>query len=216
MDLELARGALIETGRKLSEWGLVVGTSGNLSVKSGPHVLVTGHRTRLDQLTPRDLVLIDQAGTILDGSTRPTSETPLHLAIYAATDATAIAHTHAAASTAVACVEQELPALHYLCLELGGPVPVAPYATFGSDDLARSVVDALGEDRSGALMANHGSIAFGEGDAPDALSQAGERLRILEWLCELHLAAHSLGQPQVLTAAQLADVARTSERMTAE
>lgn len=216
MDLDDARRALIAAGRQLSDWGLVIGSSGNLSMKVGVEILVSGSGTHLDQLTGQDLVLIDADGAVIDGAVQPTSETPLHLAIYAATDATAIAHTHATASAAVSCVEPELPSLHYLCVQLGGPVPVAPYATYGSDELAVSVVAALGSDRFGALMANHGSIAYAAGEPHAALAQACERLRVLEWLCELHIQAHQIGDPRVLTAAELDDVRATSARLRAE
>ncbi|MCP5025825.1 MAG: class II aldolase/adducin family protein [Actinomycetia bacterium] len=216
MDLELARKALIDGGRKLSAWGLVIGSSGNLSMKVGDDMLVSGSGTHLDQLEPHDLVLIDADGIVVDGAAQPTSETPLHLAVYAATDAKAIAHTHATASAAISCVETELPSLHYMCLQLGGPVPVAPYATYGSDELAESVVTALGPDRSGALMANHGSITYGTGEPQAALDQACDRLRVLEWLCELHIQAHLIGTPQVLTAEQLDDVRRTTAHLRAE
>lgn len=216
MDSEEARVALIEAGRQLSEWGLVIGSAGNLSVQVEDGVLVTGSGTQLDRLTADDLVLVDHEGRSLAGSAQPTSETPLHLAVYAATDARAIAHTHAVASTAVACVETELPPLHYTCLQLGGPVPVAPYATYGSDELAASVVTALGSDRSGALMANHGSITYGTGNPQAALDQACERLRLVEWLCELHIQAHALGTPQVLTSEQLDDVREMTSRRRSE
>jgi L-fuculose-phosphate aldolase len=212
MDSEEARVALIDAGRQLSEWGLVIGSAGNLSVKVEEGVLVTGSGTQLDRLTTDDLVLIDHAGRSIAGSAQPTSETPLHLAVYQSTNARAITHTHAAASTAVACVEAELPPLHYTCLQLGGPVPVAPYATYGSDALAASVVTALGSDRSGALMANHGSITYGTGNPRAALEQACERLRLVEWLCELHIQAHALGTPQVLTSEQLNDVREMTAR----
>lgn len=216
MNLDAARCALIAAGRQLSEWDLVNGSSGNLSVKVGDNVLVSGSGSQLDSLTTEDLVLIDSDGAVLDGTAQPTSETPLHLAVYAATDARAIAHTHAAASAAISCVEAELPSLHYMCLQLGGPVPVAPYATYGSDELAMSVVTALGADRSGALMANHGSITYGTGEPQAALDQACERLRVLEWLCELHIQAHSLGNPHVLTPDQLDDVRATTARLRAQ
>ena len=213
MQLEQGRAALIQAGRQLSAWELVIGSSGNLSVKVGDDVLVTGSGTQLDRLTLDDLVLIDPAGQVLNGTAQPTSETPLHLAVYAATDATAITHTHAVASVAISCVETELPALHYTCLQLGGPVPVAPYATYGSEELAESVVAALGTGRTGALMANHGSITYGTGEPEAALNQACDRLRTLEWLCELHIKAHLIGTPQVLTADQLNDVSRTAARL---
>ena len=152
----------------------------------------------------------------LTAQAQPTSEAPLHLAVYDATDAVAIAHTHATASAAISCVESELPALHYMCVELGGPVPVAPYATYGSEALAQSVVGALRRGRFAALMANHGSISYGVGEPQAGLDQACERLRMVEWLCQLHINAHLIGTPTVLTAEQLDDVRSTTARLRAD
>ena len=90
----------------------------------------------------------------------PTSELSLHLGVYADTDTAAVVHTHAPWSTAVACVLDELPVLHYQQLLLGGAVRVAPYATFGTPELAAIVREALA-GRQAALMANHGSVAVG-------------------------------------------------------
>lgn len=216
VELHDARVALIAAGRRLSDWGLVIGAAGNLSVRVGTDVLVTGSGTHLDALVADDLVLIDAEGQLVEGTAQPTSETPLHLAVYAATDAQAIAHTHATASAAISCVEAELPSLHYMCLQLGGPVPVAPYATYGSAELAESVVQALGTERSGALMANHGSITYGSGEGNKALDQACERLRTLEWLCELHINAHLVGTPTALSPEQLDDVRYTTARLRSE
>lgn len=218
MDDPAATGThlLVTAGRRLAEWGLVIGSAGNLSLRLDTHlVVVSASGTRLDEFSADECSVIDLDGKVVAGHPVPTSETPLHLAIYAATPARAIAHTHAASSVAVSCVEDELPALHYSCLQLGGPVPVAPYATYGSSELASSVVGALGEDRFGALMASHGSIAYGVGDPASALNQACERLRVLEWLCDVHLRAHALGRPHALSPAELGDVRATTARMRA-
>ena len=108
--------------------------------------------------------------------------------------------THAPFSTAIACVLDELPVLHYQQLLLGGTIRVAPYATFGTPELAGAVRDAL-EGRQAALMANHGSVAIG-----DSLDKAVEHALLLEWLATLHHRASALGTPRVLTDEQQADV----------
>ena len=89
----------------------------------------------------------------------PTSELELHLGVYRRYEAGAVVHTHAPIATALACVLDELPVVHYQMLALGGPVRVAPYATFGTPELAELTLDAL-EGRTAALMANHGAIAY--------------------------------------------------------
>jgi L-fuculose-phosphate aldolase len=130
----------------------------------------------------------------------PTSELGLHLGVYAGSGSDAVVHTHAPGSTAVACVLDELPVLHYQQLLLGGAVRVAPYATFGTPELAAGALAAL-EGRKAALLANHGSVAVGAG-----LEQAVENAVLLEWLAALHLRASALGTPRVLTPEQQADV----------
>jgi L-fuculose-phosphate aldolase len=116
--------------------------------------------------------------------------------VYAASGAAAVVHTHAAYSTAAACVLDELPVLHYQQLLLGGPVRVAPYATFGTPELAAGVLAAL-EGRQAALLANHGSVAVG-----GSLGQALDHALLLEWLAALHHRATALGAPRFLTDAQ--------------
>ena len=113
-------------------------------------------------------------------------------------------HTHAPYSTAVACVLDELPVLHYQQLLLGGAVRVAPYATFGTPELAAAVREALA-GRQAALMANHGSVAVG-----GSLDAAVENALLLEWLAALHHRASALGTPRVLTAEEQDEVVRAA------
>ncbi len=154
------RAAVADAARALASEGLLVGTAGNVSARDGDRVAVTGTGVVLADCTPDDVTEVSLAGDVLGGALVPTSELDLHLAVYAATGAGAVVHTHAPYSTAVACVLDELPVLHYQQLLLGGAIPVAPYATFGTAALAASVVAAL-EGRQAALMANHGSVAVG-------------------------------------------------------
>lgn len=205
--LEREREALVAAGGQLAAAGLVIGSSGNLSARSGNLVLVTPSGLSIAGLEPTQVTVIDLDGNVVEGDLPPTSEVPLHLAVYRATKAQAIAHTHALASTAVSVTSNELPALHYTCLELGGPVRVAPYATFGTQQLADNVIAAL-DGRNAALMANHGSVAYGR-----TIGQAADRLQHLEWLCELHLRAVQLGMPQVLSERELNDAAAQYRRL---
>ena len=201
MRLSDERTALVDGGRRLAERGLVIGSSGNLSVRSGDLVVVSPTGLEIGDMKPEDLAVVDIDGTWIEGAYKPTSEVPLHLAIYRSTGASAIAHTHAVTSAAVSCTCEELPAIHYNCLQLGGPVRVAPYATYGSVQLAENVVEAMAGGRNAALMANHGSIAYG-----DTMNKACDRLELLEWLCEHYAAAVALGSPRALTKEELDDV----------
>jgi len=127
----------------------------------------------------------------------------MHLAVYdAAPAACAVVHTHAPFSTALSTVVEELPALHYLIADLGGPVRVAPYATFGSEALAENVARAL-DGRTAALLGNHGTIAYGR-----TLEQAYSRTVLLEWLSALYLRSSLLGEPRLLPATEIDRVAQ--------
>lgn len=192
-----ARDDVAAAARRLAAEGLLVGTAGNVSMRVRDLVAVTASGVVLGECRPHDVVLVDHEGTLVDGGLKPTSELGLHLGVYADQPAVgAVVHTHAPWSTAVACVVDELPVLHYQQLLLGGTVRVAPYATFGSAELAAAVRVAL-EGRQAALMGNHGSVAVGT-----TLAQAVEHAVLLEWLAALHHRASTLGSPRVLTEAE--------------
>lgn len=198
------RRAVAAAARRLAAEGLLVGTAGNVSARVpgeegsvGGWVAVTATGVVLAECAPADVSVVDAAGRVVEGGLAPTSELDLHLGVLAdRPDVGAVVHTHAPWSTAVACVLDELPVLHYQQLLLGGAVPVAPYATFGTPALAASVRAALA-GRQAALMANHGSLAVGAD-----LAAAVEHALLLEWLCALHHRAAVLGPPRLLTAEQ--------------
>lgn len=193
--------ALVATARRTVADGLVVGTSGNVSARVGDLVLVTPSGVPYDRLTPDDITGVDLTGRQVLGTLVPTSELPMHLAVYRTTEARAVVHTHAVHATAVSTLVPELPPVHYLTAILGGPVRVAPYATYGSDELAGNMLRAL-TGRSGCLLQNHGTITYGAG-----LDQAYDRTAQLEWMCRLWLTASSVPglTPSLLTEAQLAE-----------
>ncbi|MGN5378265.1 class II aldolase/adducin family protein [Streptomyces lasalocidi] len=202
-ELERTWTELVVTARRTVADGLVVGTSGNVSARVGDRVLVTPSGVPYDRLTPDDLTCVDLAGCRVLGTLVPTSELPLHLAVYRTTDARAIVHTHAVHATAVSTLVPELPPVHYMTGALGGPVRVAPYATYGTDELAANMLRALAY-RSGCLLQNHGTITYGA-----TLGQAYDRTAQLEWMCRLWLTASSVPglTPSLLTEAQLAEAA---------
>ncbi|MGW4887911.1 class II aldolase/adducin family protein [Streptomyces murinus] len=194
--------AVVATARRSVADGLVVGTSGNVSARVGDLVLVTPTGVPYDRLTPDDITGVDLTGRQVLGTLVPTSELPMHLAVYRTTDARAIVHTHAVHATAVSTLVPELPLVHYMAAALGGPVRVAPYATYGTDELAEHMLQAL-VDRSGCLLRNHGTLTYGA-----TLDQAYDRTAQLEWMCRLWLTASSVPglTPSLLTEAQIAEV----------
>ncbi|MDG9713859.1 class II aldolase/adducin family protein [Streptomyces sp. DH10] len=191
---------LVTTARRTVSDGLVVGTSGNVSVRVGDTVLVTPSGVPYDRLKPDDVTGVDLDGRQVLGALVPTSELPMHLAVYRTTDAGAVVHTHAVHATAVSTLVSELPPIHYMAAALGGPVRVAPYATYGTDELAENMLRALA-DRSGCLLQNHGTVTHGT-----TLDQAYDRTAQLEWMCRLWLTAASVPglSPSLLSGEQLA------------
>ena len=194
--LEPVRERVAEVSRRLAAEGLVLGTAGNVSARQGDEVAITPTGAVLAHLEPDQVSVVDLKGTQLDGELAPTSELDLHLGVYRRYDAGAVVHTHAPMATALSCVLDELPCVHYQLLLLGGPVPVAPYATFGTPELASSVLDAL-EGGNAALMANHGAIVHS-----NDLDAALELSLLLEWACTVYWRAAAIGEPRVLDAEQ--------------
>jgi L-fuculose-phosphate aldolase len=201
-----ARRDVAAASRSLAEAGLLIGTAGNVSLRADEHVAVTATGVVLAEADVDAVTVVDRSGRVVAGDLAPTSEIDLHLRVHERFGPAAVVHTHAPAATALACVLDELPCIHYQQLLLGGPVRVAPYATFGSPELAAAVTRAL-EGRSAALMANHGAVTLGGG-----LRQAVDNALLLEWLCTLYRDASGVGVPRVLDPDQRAAVVAAATR----
>lgn len=204
MLLEREREAIVRACGKLTAAGLVVGTAGNVSVRAGDLVAVTPSGVDYAELAAVDVGVHRLDGTPVEAPLAPTSELPLHLAVYGAyagSGAAAVVHTHSVAATAASTLADELPAIHYYVAMFGGPVRVAPYATYGTDELARNVVAALRE-RTACLMGSHGAVTIG----PD-LKTAFDRGVYLEWVCDVYLRAAAAGRPRLLPPGEIAAVA---------
>jgi L-fuculose-phosphate aldolase len=187
------REQIVHACRQLAAEGLLIGTAGNVSARSGDLVTITATGAPLAEVGLDEVTTVDLDGTVVAGELAPTSELDLHLGIYHRFDeACAVVHTHAPMATALSCVVDEVPCIHYQMLLLGGTVPVAPYRTFGTPELAEVVLDAL-EDRPAALMANHGAITYGP-----SVEKAVELARLLEWACTVYWRAAQIGEPRTL------------------
>jgi L-fuculose-phosphate aldolase len=203
MLLARERELIAEFGRRMTADRLVVGTSGNLSIRSGDLIAVTPTGHAYDTLTPELVCVHRLDGSAVEGELAPTSELPIHQLVYGHSDAAAVVHTHSTAATVVSTVVKELPTIHYILAVMGGPIRVAPYATFGSQQLAANVLAAI-EGRSGVLLANHGAVTYGP-----TIQVAYDRALYLEWVAEVWLRAHALAPaftPRILDQAQMAEV----------
>ncbi len=213
-ELQAARAQLVSYSARLLADGLAVGSAGNISVRAGDIVAITPSGISYAEMRPGDVCLVTLDGRQLpDGAApqeheqeTPSSETPMHLAIYAATDAAAVVHTHSPEVIALSAARSELPAIHYAITGLGGPVRVAPYVRFGSADLAAAAVQAL-DGRSAVILRNHGAVCYGRD-----LAQAYDRALLLEWLARTYRLALSYGPPAILSAAELDEVAVETRR----
>jgi L-fuculose-phosphate aldolase len=203
--LEPHRERVAAAARRLAEKGLVAGTAGNVSEREGGLVAISPTGAVLERLRAQHVAVVRLDGTQVDGPLAPTSELELHLGVCARYGAGAVVHAHPPVATALACVIDELPAVHYQMVELGGPVRVARYATFATAELAKQTLDAL-DDRTAVLMANHGALAYGRD-----LESAVERMLLLEWASTVYWRAAALGTPRALDAAQLDAVKRHLE-----
>ena len=194
------REQLVSYSSRLLDDGLALGSAGNMSVRAGDEVLITPSGIPYRDLETADICVIGMDGTQRGGTAEPSSETPMHLAVYGATRARAVVHTHSPEVIALSAVCDELPAIHYAITGLGGPVRVAGYTRFGSEGLAAAAVAAL-DGRSAAILQNHGAISYGA-----TLAEAYDRALLLEWLAQVHRLACSRGEPRILTDSELAEV----------
>ena len=206
--LQAARAQLVTYSARLLDDGLAVGSAGNMSVRAGDTVAITPSGVSYAEMRPEDVCLVATDGTERHDTTAetPSSETPMHLAIYAATKAGAVVHTHSPEVIALSAAREELPAIHYAITGLGGPVRVAPYVRFGSEGLAAAAVNAL-DGRSAVILRNHGAVTYGRD-----LAQAYDRALLLEWLARAYRLALSYGEPAILSAAELDEVTAESRR----
>lgn len=210
MRLEGERLAVVETARRMAARQLVVNTSGNVSVRAGAWLAITPSAMPYERMQPQDVCLVDIAsGTPESGSLVPSSELPLHLAVYRDTAAGAVVHTHSHFATVLSTIEDHLPPVHYDIYDLGADVPVAPYATFGSDELAASTSRHL-RDRNAVLMRNHGVTTIAD-DLPRALARAFT----VEWIASVYWHARVLGTPSLIAPDELERVAATHARLRA-
>lgn len=202
MLLEDERAQLVEYCRRMQADELTVGTSGNLSVRRGDHVAITPSGAAYEDLTPESICVLTLDGDQVDGALEASSEVPMHTQVYEHTDAVAVVHTHPLYASTLSVLIDELPPVHYMIALLGGPVRVAPYATYGSRELAENSVAAM-DGRFGALLQNHGATTYGE-----SLAKAYTRSVYLEWVCRMYHQARLLGEPHLLPAEEIARVGR--------
>ena len=203
MLLEKERESITQFGRKLIDAQLTTGTGGNLSIYNRAEGLVAIKPTGVAyfDMTPADVVVIDLCGTVLDGKLKPSSETLFHLSLYKfRLNINAVVHTHQVYATTIACLNWELPAVHYLVGLSGNKVPLAAYATYGSPELSENILQSIG-NYNACLLANHGLVTVGV-DIHAAFSTAEE----IELVSRLYYQAKCIGSPVILSDEEMKEV----------
>jgi len=201
VDTPALRERVIATARALNPLNLNRGKAGNVSARVDGGFVITPSGMAYDALRADDIARISDAGSV-QGRCAPSSEWRMHEAIYAArSDLAAIVHAHAPFCTALACLGRGIPPFHYMIAVAGGDdVRCAPYATFGTSELAVHTVAAL-SGRKACLLANHGLVA-GDENLERALALAVD----IEALAEIYCRALAIGGPALLDRAEIARV----------
>lgn len=200
MKLMQARQQIVAFGVKMIQSGLTTGSGGNLSILDPEEDLIAIGPSGLDYVDVgvEDVVIVNRAGEVVEGRWKPSSELSFHLALYRQRpDIRAVVHTHSVYATTIACLNWEIPAVHYLVAFSGDKVPLAPYATFGSDELAVNVAEHIGHYNA-LLLANHGLVAIGS-DMKSAFNVAEE----IELVARIFYQAKSIGQPVLVDDAEM-------------
>jgi L-fuculose-phosphate aldolase len=198
---------LIEASRALEREGLNPGTSGNLSVRERDGMWITPSGMAPAELAPDDLVWLTLDGGRERGSRAPSSEWPMHAAIYREfPDTGGVVHCHSPYATTLACARRGIPPLHYmLAVAAADEIPCVEYATYGSEALAREALRGL-RGRRATLLANHGQIARGV-----SLGAALRVAREVEVLARLYWGTLAIGGPTLLEPSELREVVECFE-----
>ncbi len=192
------RSDLIATARAMQPAGLNRGTAGNVSVRHGTGFYITPTGIPYASLRDDDIPLMALDGSH-DGARKPSSEWRFHRDLYAARpEVGAVLHAHSPFAVSLACLRRDIPPFHYMIARFGGDtIRCADYAIFGSLELSTAAMHAMA-GRKGCLLANHGLLVAGR-DLAEALALAVE----LEELCEQYWRANQLGEPVLLTPAEM-------------
>jgi len=202
-DCTKQRQSVIDACISMNTLGINQGTSGNISVRVGDHMLITPSGVAYDRLTPDMIVSMPLRGdTPAPGQLLPSTEWRFHQSLLQSKpDSHAVVHAHPVYCCALAMNRQEIPACHYMIAAFGGnTVRLAQYATYGSAALSQSL-DLAMQDRHGCLMANHGAVVVG-----DTLDRAMWRMVELETLAKSYVVSLGIGEPHILSDKEIDEV----------
>ncbi len=200
--LDNERSQIVAYCTKMVSRGLTVATGGNISIleRSSGLAALTPGGVDYELLKPDDIVITEMNGDIVEGDLKPTSEIDLHLCLYRKRiDINAVVHVHSPYATTLACLGWEIPPVSYLVCELGDKVPLIPYRTFGTRELAEAVSEGM-NSYNAALMGNHGLVTVGRD-----LKEAFMRAEITEFLSSIYWRTRCAGNPIILGEKEMQD-----------
>lgn len=191
------KNELVKIGKEVYEKGLVAGTWGNISrrLEDNPNrFAITPSGVDYREMLEKEMVVLNLDGEKIEGERKPSTESPLHTKIYSnREDIGGILHTHSIFATSVACTKRDIPPIVEDMAQLvGGSIETAEYELPGTEELAKSAVEAL-DDKNAVLLANHGAVALGR-DLNEALKTA----EIVEKSAKIYLFAKLVGEPKEL------------------
>jgi L-fuculose-phosphate aldolase len=181
---------VLAAAKDMLNLGLTAGTSGNVSGRlDDGSVVITPSSIPYDEMVLADLVVIDMAGEVVEGTRSPSSEKLVHLACYKRfPEVGSVIHAHPVYASMFALARQPIPsAIDEFAVYVGGDVPVADYAMTGTPELGENVADCLGSVGS-ALLANHGSVT-----GSDSPAKAIHQLGVVERAAQIIWGARALG-----------------------
>ena len=170
------RKSVSDLHQELVKNALVVWTGGNVSgrVPGADLFVIKPSGVDYEDLTPKNMILCDLDGNVVEGNHKPSSDTAAHAYVYRnMPEVGGVVHTHSTYATAWAARGEAIPCvLTAMADEFGGDIPVGPFAVIGDDSIGRGIVATLAGHRSPAvLMQNHGVFTIGK-DARSAVKAA--------------------------------------------
>ena len=186
---------VIKYAKMLNSKNLSALRSGNISIRHEDGFLITPSGVKYSHLKNEDIVFVSLDGKYTEKKTKPSSEWRFHKDIYLnKKEANAIVHSHSTHATAVSTHGKSIPAFHYMVALAGGnDIKCADYATFGTDELSKNIINAL-DNRKACLMSNHGQVAF-----DSSLDKAFELAEEVENICHQYINALKIGTPKILS-----------------
>lgn len=204
MLMEKERELIVEYGKKLLTERLTNGTAGNISIydaESGYMAISPSGIPYMDTM-PEDVVIMDLNGNRIDGTNKPSSEYGLHAVFYKLRpEIRAVVHTHSMFATTLACMGEPLRSVHYAIADAKvTTLPMAPFRTFGTPELAQAVADNLGDTAKAILLANHGIVC-----CDDSIKGAFGLAQTCEWCAEVQWRCMSAGKMNIISESDMAD-----------